>query len=397
MKKIITFIVIIFSLFSCTKEESYIYEGESTIAFAKNNINIQLNEGITKDSILPVEVQLIGVQQDSEIKVSIKSTIKNGEHITYPETLSIPPNSSSSVFLVTIHSTQFNINEELKGAFTISAQGLEVSNNLNHFMVTVKMNPLPQCIPETSKYLGPYSVASTDPWGTYNPAGNGNIALRTDPKIPNRLLHDNFYGWSKEEGNQAIYFDLFCGDANTITVPEQQYTTPGGYSITITGGTGTYNSSTKNMTITFNVNNPNDGDFTIVETFTFNSTCTIDIAAFLGPHSVSSTDPWGTYNPAGNGNILLTEDSNVPLRLIHKNFYGWSEGEGNPAIYFDLSCNSNNITVPAQEYTSPGGYFITITGGSGTYDVSTGNMNITFNVNNSNDGDFSIVESFTKQ
>ncbi|WP_062053078.1 hypothetical protein [Aquimarina longa] len=268
MKKIIIIIVILFNFFSCIEEESYIYEGESTITFAKNSSNVQLSEGATKDSIIPVEIQLIGAQQNSEIKVSVQSTLKNEKQISYPKSLIIPANSSTTILPITLHSTQFTIDEELEIRYTISAQGLETNENLNHFALTVKMNPLPKCIPEVSKYLGLYSITSTDKWGTYTPAGNGNIALKEDLNISNRLLHSNFYGWSEGEGNQTVYFDLFCEDTNTIVVPEQQYTTPGGYSITIKGGSGTYDISTRNMTITFDVNNSADGDFSITEVFT---------------------------------------------------------------------------------------------------------------------------------
>lgn len=121
--------------------------------------------------------------------------------------------------------------------------------------------------------------------------------------------------------------------------------------------------------------------------------CDTDFSTFLGIYLTSSTDPFGTYRLS---DVSLTIDPNNSNRLIHTNFYGWQSQYENLPVYFDLDCTNNTITVPPQNYTTPRGYELAITGGSGTFDFSTKNMEVLFNVNNVDDGYFIITEVFNK-
>jgi len=396
MKKLIICLLSLVVFFSCSDDEDFTLTEPSTVSFLTGETTLSLSEEFSRDTIITTTIQLVGQQESSAktVQVSLEDggTLQNDVHISIPSTVSIPPNSSTTTLDITIRGENIQPDDMLEGTVLISVDG---SNNPNTQRFVITVSKL-SCQHDLDLFLNQYTVTSTDPWGTYAPGGGAVIELREEDGQPEgRLFHDNFYGWTLAEGNPAVFFDLICG-TNDISVPEQSYTTPGGYALTIVGGEGSTDPNTGALQVIFNVNNAADGDFMITEVFSpfVQSDCEVDLNSFLIPYDISSTDQWGTYSP-GTASLVVSPDEEN--RLVHNNFYGWSEAEGNPAVYFDLICGTSNIVVPAQSYTTPGGYALSITGGQGTYNEQSGLIEVTFNVNNAGDGDFTITEVYTPQ
>ncbi len=393
MKKSIFFqiFLILIGLYSCVEDESNLLNGDAIVGFAIPEQSTTLSYDFEADTIITATVQLVGPQSDKAISVGVElseaSTAVLDQEISFPQSIEILANSSSAQFNITIHGDKFDYEEEVMAQLVLSSNGAGTGANLSKLMVFMKKLGIPKCTKDFSKYKEPLSVTTGDSFGYYwDWNGRNDLTLVPDPNISNRFSNKNFYGWSDA---QAVLFELSCDDNTVAVVPISGYSTPGGYTFDITGGTGTYDETS--ISVTYECSNTGDGNFTISETYTL--PCGVIASEYAGPLSITTGDSFGySWNWNGRNDLLLLADPDVSNRLSNKNFYGWSDAQ---AVSFDLICQDNSVAVvPISGYTTPGGYTFDITGGSGTYDPASKKISVTYNCSNTADGDFTITETY---
>ncbi|WP_159090553.1 hypothetical protein [Aquimarina aquimarini] len=398
MKKIWLILLIVINIYSCVEEENYLYEGNSILAFSSEEATAEFAHDEVLEKTIMVTIQLIGQQQTTAIIANIKldeSNITSSEKkINFPSIVSIPANSSSTNFEITIYPNKFEDQEKVIATFQIEANGTnqESGVNLSKFTLNIKKLPVPDCNKDFTPYSGDYSITTGDSFGySWSWDGRNNLPLQLDPNIINRLSSTNFYGWTD---SQPVFFELSCTDNTINVIPIVGYTTSGGYTFDITGGSGTYTSQGE-INVTYQCLDSTDGDFTITETYTkTGGICTVNIAQFALPYIIQTGDSFGySWDWDGRADFTLITDPDTPLLLSNTNFYGW---ENTQPVFFELSCTTDVVTVvPINGYTTPGGYIFDITGGIGTY-TPQGEINVTYQCSHPTDGNFTITEVYAR-
>ncbi|QKX05412.1 hypothetical protein HN014_10960 [Aquimarina sp. TRL1] len=269
MKNIWAILLIFISICSCVKEENYLYKGNSILAFSIGEATEEFAYDEVLEKTITVDIQLIGQQQEnvitSEIKLDETNLTLPEEKISFPSSINIPTNSSSTSFEITIYPDKLEEEERATAVFQIEVNGMSMeSSNLSMFVLNIKKLPVPDCNEDLTSYSGKYSITTGDSFGySWNWDNRNDLWLQLDPNITNRMSSTNFYGWTD---SQPVFFEFSCTDATITVVPITSYSTPGGYTFDITGGSGTYTPGGE-ITVTYQCSHPTDGNFTITEKY----------------------------------------------------------------------------------------------------------------------------------
>lgn len=210
MKKILVLLTIVGVLFSCSENESKIYNGEQTLVyFGEDTAELLIEIDATGQLIVPVNAStLSSADRTVNIEVNVDDTTADSQNYTVPATVTIPAGEYSGDLVIDGEDITAETTPELlvlrissfsDASAVISSQELEIS--------VLQYCPIP-----STSFVGNYLIEELTPYVDGPTLSDGTIVAVTATSETGRSFMTDHYPDYCANNPRAFNFSLVCGD-----------------------------------------------------------------------------------------------------------------------------------------------------------------------------------------
>lgn len=241
MKKIFALLIVATTLFSCSKTEDVIFDGNRSITYfqvASFSLPVDVNEGGTQTRSI-VSSTLSNVDRSVEIEL-ISSTLQDADSVpvinfTFTETVIIPAGEYSGDFTVSAEPVEelTTSNELILFRIASSSDGADLNGNLQQLEVQMRLScPVPDDRYEDSNWLANTVACTGDGAGGCEQTGlvynDYPVSIEPGDEAGEFILSDitgGLYAVGYGSSDNAVTVEELC---NELVVSDQPDTVYGG-------------------------------------------------------------------------------------------------------------------------------------------------------------------------